>query len=387
MLLRLLSFAPCLLLVPMAAHASSPVGNAVFYATDYGVKCDDATDDTSALQTAINAAQAPTASSTGGILQLPAGFCRLTGALTISGPVTVLGAGAGVQPVVGDSGGTVIRSDCASCNHFTVTSVAPFSLRNVTLDKSVTATGGAGVSIVQSGTNINRQSQFENVAMLGLAYGYYFVNTANWSIDNPYILDFRVDGIYLASTNTSPDLGDSSIKGGTIWDFNYTAGDADIRLDPAAGIEIVGVKLLGGNFGVHLTVSQGPTGTLNIGQDSFEQHNVSEIYVEQTVPGKTYAFITVTGNEFQTYNISSYQNAITLANSTSQYLSGVAITGNVFKACTSLYGVIDLQSVNGAAVTGNVVNVCNAAPSSAIVLGANALNTGLSNNIVYNGPS
>ena len=362
------------------------IGNAIVYASDYGVKCDASpnSDDTTGLRNAISAAEQLSSTSTGATLQLPSGFCMISQDLPISGALSIVGTGSGVAAGTGNSGGTVIRSNCAACNHFTVTSTNQFILRDVALDKSVAATGGAGVSIIQSGANINRRSQFTNVTMLGLFYGYYFVNAANWNIDNPFIQNFVMDGIYVAAaTSPRPDVGDSSIKGGTIWDFNFTQGDADIRLDPAGGIEIVGVKLLGGNFGVRLTVSQGPTGTLNIGQSSFEQHNVSEIYVQQTAPNATYSFVTVSGNEFQTYGISSYQNAITLTNTTAQYLSDVAITGNVFRVCSSLYGVIDLQSVNGAAITGNVIDRCGNASIPAIVLGGNALNVAQANNVVH----
>jgi len=359
------------------AHA---VGSAVIYAADFGVKCDGNTDDTSNLRAAIVAAEQLTPASTGAILQLPSGFCIISADLPISRALAIYGTGSGVAAGFGNSGGTDIRSSCPTCNHFTVTSTNQFILRDIALDKSVTSTGGAGVNITQTGTNINRRSQFSNVAMMGLAYGYYFVNAANWNINDPYIIDFRIEGIYIASTSQSPDLGDSSIKGGTIWDLNYTQGDAGIRLDPAGGIEIVGVKLLGGAFGVRLTVSQGPTGTLNIGHNSFEQHNVSELYVQQATTGATYAFITVTGNQFQTSGISGYQNAITLANASSQYLSDVAIVGNVFRVCAALYGVVDVQSVNGAAITGNVIDRCGNTSVTPIILGQNALNVSVANN-------
>jgi hypothetical protein len=367
-----------------AAAAAS--GNAVAYASDYGVLCNDSHDDSANLRDAITAAEQLSPTSTGAILQLPSGFCLISEDLPVSGALTIVGTGSGVATGYGNSGGTVIRSSCAACNHFTVTSTNQFILRDVALDKSVAATAGAGVSIVQSGgTNINRRSLFSNVAMLGLYYGYYFVNTDNWSIDNPFIEDFVMDGIYAGATSQSPDLGTGSIKGGTIWDLNFKHGDAGIRLDPAASIEIVGTKFLGGDFGLRLTVSQGPTGILNIGHNSFEQHNVSEIYVQKTSPSPTatYSFVTITGNEFQTYNIPNYQNAITLANGSSQYLSNVAITGNVFHVCSALYGVSDLQSVDGAAVTGNVIDRCGNSNIPAIVLGANALNVSQANNVVH----
>lgn len=365
-------------------HATNAYAVDIFYASSYGVVC-DGTNIHDQLQNAINAAQINGISSTGAILQLPSGFCAINGNLLVSHALTVRGTGSGVGFGTGNSGGTVLRSSCASCDHFTVTDVDQFVLRDVTLDKGeIPPTGGAGVNISLAGSNINRRSRIENVTMLGLYYGVFLVNAANFSIVNNHIQDFRAVGVYVAATATSYDLGDSNIQGNTIWDFPTTSGEAGIRLDPAAGIEVIGNKVIGGNYGIRLTVSQGPTGTLNVSSNSFEQHNVAEIYVQQTAATKKYSFITVVGNQFQAIGVSNYQAALILTNNAAQYLSNVVVNSNVFRICSvPLYGFVNMQSVDGATIVGNVFDRCGNTGVSTVVLGTNALNVTQANNVTH----
>jgi hypothetical protein len=62
-------------------------------ATAYGMKCDGTTDDTAALQAAINA----TLPASQGTLFLPAGMCIITSTIVITGPIKLTGAGGGAS--------------------------------------------------------------------------------------------------------------------------------------------------------------------------------------------------------------------------------------------------------------------------------------------------
>jgi hypothetical protein len=68
----------------------------VYHAEDYGAKCDDSTDDTDALQSAIDATKA-----TGGTLVLPVGICVVSDTLVVGGGDGSSGDGTSYVSIVG----------------------------------------------------------------------------------------------------------------------------------------------------------------------------------------------------------------------------------------------------------------------------------------------
>lgn len=345
----------------------------------YGGVSDNATDSTVALQAAITVTQGL------GIPVLINGLYVVSGALAVTNQATFLGGGA---TAFGANGGSGIRTTHATADVFTCNTLYPVVFKDFSIYANASKASGNGITITQTGANVNRLSHFENMYIFNMATGISLSNVANYTIRGGLIQDFTVNGIYHTVNSTVVDLGDSSIQGITIWDFNVTTGDACIRLDPGAGMSITGCKLLGANYGVRLTVSQGPTGTLNIsGSNSIEQQKVSCIDIEQATAGKLYGNVTITGNELSIVGVTGAQSAITIqAGLTVPYLANVTVTGNVCNMVTATaHPIVSVQDGNGITVTGNVVNCNNTAGATyAYDVGGNATNATVSANKAIN---
>ena len=352
-----------------------PVGGAIIYATNYGVVANTGADETVALQNAVSACD-------GVILQLPAGEINISSTISSTTQCIIRGTGSQAAFSAPAYPATIINQTVAGQGVFSFTTLNGVVLRDLGIDMPLGA-AGAGISI-QSGVsnNLNRGSHIENVSVWGGGTGIFLFHCANYTIRDSFILNFSSIGIYAGTDSNMPDIGDSEISGNTIWDFNITTGVAGLRLDPQAGVEVVGNKFLSADFAIWLTISSGPTGTLNIAQNSLEQQTVAHIYVQQATAGATYADITITGNEMENYGISSFQDGITIANNTSEYLSDLAITGNTIRDCGTLYGMVDVQAVVGATITGNVLDGCGSG-SPGIVLGGNAQSVVESGNVQH----
>lgn len=367
---------------------SSDLNNQLINVQRYGAKGDGATDDTAAIQNAINYVQSiRTLTSSGGILYFPPGFYIISSGLSITGPINIMGCGTGLSSGTGNSGGSVIRCATNSVDFFTCNTSQAVVFLDMTIS-STQAIPGKGIVITQTGSNINRRSRIERCNILACSTGISFQNVANYTIRDNFIQDFTGDGIYHTGTASSPDLGDAIIDGNTVWDLNVTTGDACIRLDPGAAVNVIGNKLLGANYGVRLTVSQGPTGTLNIVGNSMEQQNTACISGEQTVAGKTYGNVCISANELSILSpITTAIAAIRFpAAGGGQYLSNVTIQGNVCNVgITTSNPIISMQDGNGVSIVGNIVNNQGSVGATAgIDTGGNATNVVIDDNKVIN---
>jgi len=372
---RILVLAVWLLTPVLAAAQSAPTGGAIIYASSYGVLANTGADETISMQAALTACS-------GDVLQLPAGQINISSTLIGSAPCIVAGTGssAGFSPA--NPAATNVNEITVGQGGFAFASIDGVVVRDLGITMPLGAAGN-GI-LIQSGAinNLNRGSHIQNVSVWGGGTSVYLFHSANYTVKDSFLLNFSQDGIYADTDSNMPDIGDSEISGNTIWDFNVTTGNAGIRLDPQGGMEILGNKLLGATFGIWLTVSQGPTGTLNIAQNSLEQQNVAHVYIQQTNSAATYADITITGNEMENYGISTFQDGIAVTNPGAQYLQDLAITGNTIRDCGTLYGLINIQSVTGAAITGNILDGCGSG-TPGVSLGSNAIDVTQTGNVVH----
>lgn len=351
---------------PLAISGGALTLASPIYAVSYGVIADGVTDNTTALQNAVTACANVNAlnHNTGGQLILPSGSIVLSGGITASAACKIEGMGSGGGFSAPDTGATVIQQNSTSSDTFTFTTLNGVTLRDFAIVYGNGSTGtGKAIHILPAaspGSNPNRGSHVENVRVWGGNYAIYCDTCSEFAFLHNRLRDWSIAGIYVPHNSSDPDDGDSSIIGNVIWDFNVTTGDSGIRLDPAAAVHIVANKILGGSYGIRLTVSQGPTGTLLISDNSIEQFTVRGVSIEQSVTGKTFAFINIHDNQLQSGQ-STTQSGIAVVNGSSNYINMMDIHDNIFNLYSSSFGTTTCVNVGD----GNQVhihhNVCDLA--------------------------
>jgi hypothetical protein len=126
--------------VAVNAHA------AVLYVTSYGAACDGATDDTSAIQAAINAA------TSGDTVVFPSGACRYSNNITLSGRSNITLSGSGMDS-------TVIQATVPDHSAVKILNSSGIVVQDIALDDinatvRTAAFDGDGF-VVQASSNIN----------------------------------------------------------------------------------------------------------------------------------------------------------------------------------------------------------------------------------------
>jgi len=186
----------------------------IINALDYGAKGDGVTDDTVALQNAINAVQAnsPVGSSTWGhqgavILYIPAGYYKLTAALNISARITIRGEGSSEF----SSGTRLIQN---SANTDTLKFVASGGGASFEVSDISFATAGAGFS-GGSGHFINVQPG---------SPGFNSNRIVRCCFSSPQNMSIRIAGDDYQITDCTFDV--SGFSGNAIQLGSATGGDA-----------------------------------------------------------------------------------------------------------------------------------------------------------------
>jgi hypothetical protein len=362
--------------IPIQPITNSTPG--IFRVRDYGAKCDATGDDTAAIQAAEDAREA----AGGGTLSFPLGFCNIAGTIFIRKGGTI--EGAGHSQIGSEVTASVLRSTSPSADVFLVVTPDAVTFRNLKIDSGSTVKSqGSGILVQPSapphGSLLNHGSRFDNIAINQHANGIALYNVADFNITGALIVDYHNNGIYV-NNGAAVDAGHSLISGSTIWDLNVQTGAASVRLDPAANVNLVGNKLLGGLRGVWLTVSAGPTGTFTMSNNSLEEQHVSSIYIEQSVPGKKYANVIINSNQFGN-SVPGVQSVITIAQGYDPYLSGVTIANNITLSAIDRDAQFVINDGNGVSITGNVLDNLGHDGAWGIMTGGNATNVSISGNV------
>jgi hypothetical protein len=330
-------------------------------ARHFGVKADAATDDTAAMQAAVNYVQ----NNGGGILHLPPGFIFVSSPITINKSLIMAGTGMGVGSGIGNSGGTVIRNTAAAGDVFVISSDESVILRDFSIDAAGISknAGTAGIRISgQAGIgSINRRSRLENLRIMRMYDAIVMDSASDFAVSKCFIQDYLNLGVYskqLGGTDSGHNVIDSCV----IWDLNIGTSQAGVRYDKGGDIRLVNSKILGGTYGVRITIDDGETGTFLFTGNSFEQ-NIICLRVEQAVAGKNFGNLVVVGNQFSQVPgpglVGSPQSNISIQAGTpgggaSHWIKNIAIVGNVINnAHNQSTPMISIQDGEGVTVVGN----------------------------------
>lgn len=322
---------------------------------DYGALGDGTTDDTAAIQNALNAV--PVA---GADLYFPTGtYLVPAGSLTCARPVHLIGAGGhGLE-----AGGARIQVTSATAQCITL-SGPRWHMTDLVIENTGTGTPSAGGGLLAVDADYTRITRcmfigFYNNVQMG---GFY------WSITDSAFFNSVNYGLYLLAQSGEYDNGDQIIKGcvfskigdGTKGSAN--GGDA-VRWESGGGLKFIGNKINGGTLqvgypsagkfdgGIRCYAADGiSTSGITINDNNIE--NCTTIGVEVKLSGGAntgvLSKITVNGN-----SIGINGSGISISPQATAKISVVSIAGNVM---TNVSAGIFLQNVRGVAIGRNIHN-------------------------------
>jgi trimeric autotransporter adhesin len=287
-----------------AFHAASTAAGTFINVKNYGATGNGSTDDTTAIQNAINANRFRT-------IYFPAGQ-YLVSSLTITTGITLLGD---------DSYASAIYSTSLTGDVINYTSDTPLNVSNLTFTSSTTTrTSGAYITINSSGDN--GKSRITNCQFISSYIGLNFVTASDWVVTSCYWSDYSV-GIQVQNT-VNIDSGDSCVTSCT---FSSSIGGISIAQYSSGGLKIVGNKFLNATYhylGQFVTgAGSSSTSILVIAGNSFE--GATSASVALNTSSNSFSQVNVTGNQFSL--VTSGTKGF-LSNGTS--LSNVFIGANEF---------------------------------------------------------
>lgn len=289
---------------------------ATVYPEWYGAKGDGTTDDTWAIQCAI-AALPPLE---GGEVEFSS-RTYLYRTLTIGKPVSLKGQNRST---------TILRTTQATGNKISVTIGRSIRITDLTLDSSVTQTGGAYVYMYGS-VYENYGSVFRDLIILNAYVGFDFETCAGWTIDRCYFPVYTT-AIYINNLIT-PDNGDSTIIN-CIFDAGGSTGTA-INQRASGGLRVLNNKFLQGQYHYYgLFYSSSNTSILIFSGNSSEAATVANCYLSAS-GATTFGKVIIEGNQFAVVS-----TGINIVNTGVAYLDSALIGNNIFSLANNAYGII-----------------------------------------------
>jgi hypothetical protein len=151
----------------------------------------------------------------------------------------------------------------------------------------------------------NFGSEFDGMEIVGFNEG-VSIDGAAWSWNGGYIVDWTLTGI-LIDNGANPDTGDSSIDSGLKIDTGKTSPydgtnpntlQAGIRQHASGGLRIGSIKVLHGDYGYLMQLSNGAsTSILNITGGSYEKQNKANIGLTHMGATGSFSLVSIIGNE------------------------------------------------------------------------------------------
>ena len=256
----------------------------IYNVLDYGATGDDATDDTTAINSAV--ADIPNG---GGILYFPAGRYKITAPIHITKKVFVFGA----------SGSTVINLDDDSAVLYVDANYS--AIRDITIVPTENAVNATGLKLTGSMFHV------QNVNITKCKYNCHLDGCANAVFEQCYFTSPSTASVYIENAE-SPDTGDHAFIGCT-FDSSAQTGKA-IYFKSGGGMKVSSCKFLHHNTQIDIAPDSGVnTSVMLIEGNSFETSETQAIQLGGSAG--SFSKVNIVGNQFsvKTHAIRLLSNA------------------------------------------------------------------------------
>lgn len=210
----------------------------------YGAVGDSSTDNTAAIQAAVNAAA-------GGVVYFPPGKYLTTGGIQVNYPTTIIGAGGWKEYdyAAPDLTGGQTRIICTSAtNDLFLVNSDNVSFEKVALESRISTPAGDGIVF-----NRGNLMRLQNMSVKGFDINVNIVNGLDWMINGVFFIAPQTYNLKIAH-HLLPDGGDQSIT--SSWFYSGAAlNTTHIRYESGGGLKIVNTKFnesfVSSNFPLH----------------------------------------------------------------------------------------------------------------------------------------
>jgi len=319
---------------------------------DFGAVGDGVTNDTAALQAAIN-----WAGPRGRALFFPRGDYLYSG--------VTLSAGWAVQFIGENTAGTSLSLSSGTATGFSCATELPVVFENLTFQykAGVVGTAGAFISLL-GGATMNANSRFRNLQMNAPWIGINAPGAYAWVADTVFMGNF-LNYAFLVGNSFVGDAGDSTIKNSVLTTNSST--ENSIFHVSSGGLRLINNKHIGGFAFYQLSLAAGVnTSDLLVTGNSIEGTASSGLLANRQAGTGTFSNIVITGNQF-----AGIAFPVNFNNGATGWLSKIAITGNVVLVSGSNGVGVNISTANAFHISGNQFTATDAT-SKAVVVAATA---------------
>lgn len=328
---------------------------------DFGAKGDGVTDDTAAIQAAINYAETFTIP---GAVYFPNGIYVISSALNVTAGITMYG----------DSLQAPQIRPASTIQAITVSTSSAFTLRGLYINYTTAQSSGLYAITVTASSGSNAFSTFRDVWISGAYNDINLQESSFFLVDRCFFENFSGSALNVSDAQNI-DVGDSTVINSTFFNFStYVGTGTAITYQSAGGLRVINNKFGATLNGVYFNYATDSgsvtpnTAQLLITGNSFDTMTGNAVALLRQTNTDIFNSVVISNNVFpdcfSSINIPLDVNG--------NWLDHVTITGNVIvtPATASAVG-ITLNSITNFAVTGNSLQN-NSTTGTGITIGSTA---------------